>query len=365
MENKKSTKKINNSSIKSNKKKLNKKITKNNSTTEQINKNNSTTEQISKNNSEKEQITNNDVPTTEKITNMLFSNKFFSNDIFKDIPVLLKSMDNIKNEEDLKNIVNDNPCGMNDIMSNVIMNIDKMMKPDEKTNNSKLPNDTPEIPLNRSKKSIENEKKNHLIYKGFNESLIGLIDMLIIKLPHKTNHYESIKKMIILSVDINPCKGVETWKESVAGKEDKLQTYSDENILFICKNINSMSFLKILELENEWNKFTPQDFKNLWNSLNQLQNMSEMIDFIPVEMMTSIQNMTLNNENFKISPKFDNSGNILNLKELFNSLSKSIFENDEIVKGMKNMSNNLIKSMQENSIPEPTGYKNILNKANK
>jgi len=252
------------------------------------------------------------------------------------------------------------------LMKNAEMIVTGNGPTDKKSGNSypSMFDGPPEIPERSGKYStVEDEKKQHLIYKGFNVTILSLLTLLTEKLPHKTAHYELLRRMIESTISVNPCKPREIWKKTIQGKEDKVQKYSEENIMYICKNLNSIELLNLLELENEWDKFTTDDFKSFHNKLSQLQNLSELIDSIPTELMSSIQNMTLrvNNNN---TVKLDENGNPADIGDLFQTLAGEVFKDPQIFAGMQKMSSSLMGAMADSQLPEAPGYSNILKKAN-
>ncbi len=281
---------------------------------------------------------------------------------------------------------NANSFDMNSIMVTLMQNASKMV--DEKGQFiTKIPNENktkkteqndnsstnafpsvfdapPDRPDERSSKyyNPEEEKKRHIIYKGFNVCLLSLLTMLTDKLPHKTSHYASLRRMIEGVIEVNHCKPREIWKDSIKGREERVQKFSQENVEYICKNLNSIELLNLLELDTEWDHFTSDDYKTFWLKLNQLQNISELIENIPVDMMTAIQDMTLrvNQQHVKV----DEKGMPENMGELFKILSGEVFNDGKIFEGMQSMSAKLVETLNQNQMPLPPGYSKILEKAN-
>lgn len=268
------------------------------------------------------------------------------------------------------------------IMSTLLTNAHKLseMKPqqqttpavDSKDNNPSSKSDrapsvyteAPQLPASRTGKygSVQDEKNGHVIYRGFNVTLLSVVTMLIKKLPHKRAYYEPLFKIMKTAMEAAPTKAQQLWKEAVKGREDKLLKYSPENVEYICKNLKSIPMLEMLELEGEWHRFTTGDYQQFWQKLNRLQEISDMIESINPSMMTAIQNMTLRVNQTKPA-KLDEQGKVDNLGELFQTLSTEVFSDQTILNGMKEMSADLTKATQESKIPTAPSFLNIMRKA--
>jgi Asp-tRNA(Asn)/Glu-tRNA(Gln) amidotransferase C subunit len=249
---------------------------------------------------------------------------------------------------------------MGEMMSMLMTKADEMMK------DEKMPSvfeEPPEAPTERSGKyGTEEQKKSQLIYKGFNLNLLSIFTTLKKILPEKASLYSKLERIVDDVINIDPTKPMKMWRESVKGFEDRLMTYSEENVLFICNNLDKIELLSMLELQPEIPKLTSSQLKDIWTKLNQCQYLCEITDSVPVPMMNAIQNLTLR-VNDKTQVKLDDQKKLQNTPELFKTLTEEVFKDEVVYKGMRQMSANIMKSLMESQIPEPPAYLNAMKNA--
>ncbi len=153
--------------------------------------------------------------------------------------------------------------------------------------------------------------------------------------------------------------------------------YTEENVKYICEHLNTIELLNLLELDTEWHHFKTDDYKNFYAKMNQLQVVSQMIEFLPVQyfsitlnlqkkvgMMTNVQNLALNLGKSK-EVALDEKGQPKDMEGLFETLTTAIFEDGNIFAGIKQMTKDVIDKMDnQSSIPQSPAFMNIMNKAN-
>lgn len=223
----------------------------------------------------------------------------------------------------------------------------------------------PEAPTEKSGKysNIEDEKKNHLVYKGINATFLKILTMLGEKLPEKRHHYDNIHRIIEKVIDLDPTKPYKMWAKVVKTEEEKekLYKYSEDNVTYILKNLKNIEFLSLLELDGEWHRFTSTDYKTFWTELSHIQMLCEMVENIEPELMTSVQNMSIRFTQGGFVKQGENG--IQNMPQVIGQLANEIFKDQGILKGMTKTMHKMNKVIEENAIPTAPSYDNLEQKA--
>lgn len=174
----------------------------------------------------------------------------------------------------------------------------------------------PEKPTEKSKKgdSIlgkEGDRQGHVVYQGFNEQIFAILAALSIKLPENKRLYKNLERIIISTIDKDITSPMTVWLETTSGeiseiidgKEKKisyasiLRNYTPDNVKRFTNIAPNIPLLHSLEISKNWQRFKPSDRKSLWKHFSSLFILSDTATSIPPDLMSMIQNMTIDLNN--------------------------------------------------------------------
>lgn len=221
-----------------------------------------------------------------------------------------------------------------------------------------------EKPSEKSKNSVvkepQDERQKHLVYLDFNQKLIDFVKTLKVKLPHNAKTYDLMIQTIKTYAAQDVTLPMQKWRENTKGHEHCLKVCNKENVQYFLDNAQNVEILNALEIKQNWKYFTPQNIRNLWKYLSELQTYSQMTSIIPPSLMTAIQNMTIRLENEKKLENFD----AMDLGKALEVLNAAVQEDVDVSKGVQELSK-ILDNQQELKTQIKSKFENIIEKYQK
>jgi len=228
-----------------------------------------------------------------------------------------------------KNTVS-NHKSVEDVKENLFKNIDKLIN--KLTDNE----------ISYTKPNIKDLKPNFTHYM-FNTILYSLITFLWKWIPEEREYYEKIATNIQDWIKSNPKKLCEMWQKSVEGKDNIL--LKNENTFFLPE----YEVLNCLKLEENWNKLDLTKKAEFWTKLRQLQTLNDIMDIVPEEILSSLE---------------DVSCGVMNIYggTVIDKVTESLIQNDTMMYGIQKLTAK-IERIFIHKLPTAPSYVNLLQKA--
>lgn len=202
--------------------------------------------------------------------------------------------------------------------------------------------------LNAKGKKSQNRKE---LYKMFNQQLMDLLSSLAVQLPDKKKLYDTLARTMNTYIDADPEAALERWKKSVKDHEPKLRVYSVENVEYICKNLPKMELLCLLELENEWHRFTSVQLQQFHAKLKALQNTADLLEDLPEELLDNV-GMLAGKFGAPIRDQIKEGKSAIQVGQF---LAEHVFEEPEVLSGFQKVASDVTSAlMSNNNVPPPS-----------
>jgi len=219
-----------------------------------------------------------------------------------------------------------------------------------------------------SKKSRDIRQK-HVIYDGFNKKILECLEMLSDKLPHNKEKYKRLSNLIESTVKVDKTKPMSMWKKLIAdppGAEpgyikNLIKNFSLENAEKFLEATKDNVIMRALEAEKNKKYFKPNDWKILFEELNELLFYSDATEIANPELMTNIQEMA---EELYKTRSLDHEK--MDFNELKKLVGEAIFKNKKVMSGIQDLVTDIIEKAEESeekhTLPVPDSFMRLMQK---
>lgn len=185
--------------------------------------------------------------------------------------------------------------------------------------------------------SEHQQKQKHLIYHGFNEKLLLFLRALKKRLPHDRLVFDAAEKVMCVYADEDITTPMKHFADAVRGHEDCLRQCTPENVSYFLEHVQDVSLIRDLRIKENWTRFKPRDLENLWKHFGGLLNIYEMTNMVDVDLMTAVQNMSLQLERNAQLRGLASGDSAPDPKEIGGLLLETIQNSPDIMAGLQRM----------------------------
>jgi hypothetical protein len=200
--------------------------------------------------------------------------------------------------------------------------------------------------------------KQNVVYKGFNDKMVEIVEKFATKLPEQATFYGVIRRGLEAKIAMDVTEPMTLWLQHTKGHTHCFKQCNEENVKYFLANVKDIKLLSPLNIEQNWPRFKPSDIEALWVDLGELNLLSEVTDTVGPKLMNSIQKMT-----GLMQMKGQINGSTLNLDKgtLTGLLKTAITSSPEVLADMAELQQEL-QQKTSTALPLPPIMHSIISK---